>query len=40
MTDYDKIKSNRTAAINEKDFNAHTNSANTEEPPQAQPLKL
>lgn len=40
MTDYDKIKSNRTAAINEKDFNAKTNSATTETPPQAQPLKL
>ena len=40
MTDYDKIKSNRTAAINEKDFNTQTNSATTEEPPQAQPLKL
>ena len=40
MTDYDKIKSNRTAAINEKDFNAQNKAATTEEPPQAQPLKL
>lgn len=40
MTDYDKIKSNRTAAINEKDFNAQNKSAAKEEPPQAQPLKL
>lgn len=41
MTDYDKIKSNRTAAINEKDFDAQTKATTTtEEPPQAQPLKL
>ena len=40
MTDYDKIKSNRTAAINEKDFNAQNKAATTEKPPQAQPLKL
>lgn len=41
MTDYDKIKSNRTAAIDEKDFDAKTKTNITkEEPPQAQPLKL
>ena len=40
MTDYDKIKSNRTAAINEKEFDNKTNSTTTEEPPKAQPLKL
>ena len=40
MTDYDKIKSNRTVAIDEKDFDANTNSATKEEQPQAQTLKL
>ena len=41
MTDYDKIKSNRTAAIDEKDFDTKTKTnINNEEPPKAQPLKL
>ena len=42
MTDYDKIKSNRTEAISEKEFNKTTKSSNVtiEEPPQAEQLKL
>ena len=40
MTDYDKIKSNRTAAINEKEFDTKTNSSTSKEQPKAQPLKL
>ena len=39
MTDYDKIKSNRTEAINEKDI-ADSSKVTIEEPPQAQQLKL